>query len=109
MSGAFLTMVELMGIEPMCKNDRRYGATSLVPPGYDAARDRKVLVHGRELNRLAGKTHEQGLTLVPISVYTRAALVKLEFALARGKKQYEKRELLKKRDVERELRARMKE
>lgn len=77
-------------------------------PGYDPLRDRKVLIHRRELNRLVGKTHEQGLTLVPISVYTRAALIKLEFALARGKKQYEKREAIKKRDVQRELRARMK-
>jgi SsrA-binding protein len=77
-------------------------------PGYDPIRDRKVLVHRRELNRLIGKTQEQGLTLVPISVYAKAALVKLEFALARGKKQYEKREAIKKRDVERELRSRMK-
>lgn len=77
-------------------------------PGYDPVRDRKVLLHGRELKRLVGKTHEQGLTLVPISVYTRTTLVKLEFVLARGKKQYEKREEIKKRDVERELRTRMK-
>lgn len=85
----------------------KYGPAGL-QPGYDPIRDRKVLVHRRELNRLIGKTHEQGLTLVPISVYTRASLIKLEFALARGKKQYEKREAIKKRDVERELRTRMK-
>lgn len=77
-------------------------------PGYDPARDRKVLVHRRELRRLIGKTQEKGLTIVPISVYTRASLIKLEFALARGKKQYEKRETIKKRDVQREMRARMK-
>lgn len=78
-------------------------------PGYDPIRDRKVLVHKRELRRLIGKTHEHGLTLVPITVYTKQALIKLEFALAKGKKQYEKREVLKKRDVERDIRARMKE
>ncbi len=77
-------------------------------PGYDAIRDKKVLLHRRELNRILGKIQERGLTLVPISVYTRAALVKIEFALARGKKQYEKRDAIKKRDVQRELRTRMK-
>lgn len=77
-------------------------------PDYDPARDRKVLVHRRELSRLVGKTQEKGLTLVPISVYTHTTLVKLGFALARGKKQFEKREAIKKRDVEREIRSRMK-
>lgn len=77
-------------------------------PGYDPIRDKKVLLHRREINRIMGKIQEKGLTLVPISVYTRAALVKIEFALARGKKQYEKRETIKKRDVQREMRARMK-
>ncbi len=77
-------------------------------PGYDAIRDKKVLLHRREINRIMGKIQEKGLTLVPISVYTRAALVKIEFALARGKKEYEKRDTIKKREVQREMRARMK-
>ncbi len=76
---------------------------------HDSYRDRKVLVHRRELNRLMGKAHTEGLTIVPLRVYTRGSLVKLEFGLARGKKKYEKRETIKKREVERELRARMKE
>ncbi|NBS41244.1 SsrA-binding protein SmpB [bacterium] len=76
--------------------------------GYDPIRDKKVLLHRREINRIMGKIQEKGLTLVPISVYTHAALIKIEFALARGKKQYEKRETIKKRDVQREMRARMK-
>jgi SsrA-binding protein len=78
-------------------------------PGYDPIRERKILIHKRELRRLIGKTHENGLTLVPITVFTKQALIKLEFALAKGKKQYEKRETLKKRDVQRDIRARMKE
>ena len=76
---------------------------------YEADRDRKVLVHKRELKRLVGKTQTDGLTLVPISVYARGNLVKLEFALARGKRKYEKREAIKKRDVERHMREKMKE
>jgi SsrA-binding protein len=89
-------------------NVTKYGPAG-EQPGYDATRDRKVLLHRRELSRLVGKTHENGLTLVPISVYAKGSLVKLAFALARGKKQYEKREAIKKRDADREIRARMKD
>lgn len=76
---------------------------------YDPSRNRKVLVHRRELKRLTGKAQTDGLTIVPLSVYTRGSLVKLEFALARGKKRFEKRETIKKREIERDLRQRMKE
>lgn len=76
-------------------------------PNYDPYQDRKVLVKKRELQKFLGKNHSEGLTLVPLSVYTRHNLLKLEFALARGKKKYEKRETIKKRDVERQLRERM--
>lgn len=74
-----------------------------------ASRDRKVLVHRRELLRIAGKTQAEGLTLVPISIYTKRNLVKLGFALARGKKKHEKREAIKKREVQRALQERMRE
>ncbi|TAK03243.1 SsrA-binding protein SmpB [Patescibacteria group bacterium] len=76
---------------------------------HDPGRDRKVLVKKRELARLAAKTHADGLTLVPISLYTRGSFLKLGFALARGKKRFEKRDAIKKREVNRELRERMKE
>ncbi len=75
---------------------------------YKADRDRKVLVHRRELNRLIGKKGQEGLTLVPLSIYTKGNLVKLEFAVARGKKQFEKREAIKKRDVQRDIREKLK-
>jgi SsrA-binding protein len=78
-------------------------------PSYDPQRDRKVLMHRRELSRLIGKLETKGYTLVPVSVYTKGDKIKLEFALGRGKKQFEKRDAIKKRDVERELKARMKE
>ncbi len=74
----------------------------------DPRRDRKVLVRKRELNKLRAKYQEERLTIVPISLYTAHGLVKLGFALARGKKKHEKRETIKKREVERELRARLK-
>lgn len=76
-------------------------------PHYDANRDRKVLLHRRELARIGGKTQADGLTVIPISVYLRGNLIKLEFALARGKKKYEKRATIKKREVERHMREKM--
>jgi len=75
---------------------------------YDPTRDRKVLIHKQELKKLVGKHEAEGLTLLPLSVYTKGGLVKLSFALARGKKKYEKRESIKKRDVLRDLREEMK-
>ncbi|MBU0614288.1 SsrA-binding protein SmpB [Patescibacteria group bacterium] len=75
---------------------------------YDPIRDRKVLVHKSELNSLIGKKHAEGLTFVPIRVYTKGGLVKLEFAVARGKKKYEKRETKKKQDEERHMKETMK-
>ena len=76
--------------------------------GYDPYRDRKVLVHRRELSRLTGKRQAEGLTLVPLSVYLKGGLIKLEFGVARGKKKYEKRETIKKRDVQRDIREKLK-
>ncbi|MBI4437452.1 SsrA-binding protein SmpB [Candidatus Uhrbacteria bacterium] len=75
---------------------------------YDPSRNRKVLVHKRELNRLVGKRHAEGLTLIPLSLYTKGGLVKLSFAVARGKKHFEKREAIKKRDVQRQIREKLK-
>lgn len=76
---------------------------------YDPLRTRKVLVHAKELKSLIGKRQTQGLTLVPISVYTKGNFVKLGFAVARGKKQYEKRDLLKKIDDEKRMRTAMRD
>lgn len=76
---------------------------------YDPYQDRKVLVHKRELNKLIGKRQSEGLTLIPLSLYTKGDLIKLEFGLARGKKKFEKRDAIKKRDIDRRLREKMKE
>lgn len=74
-----------------------------------SSKDRKVLVHKRELKRLIGKKQEEGLTIVPIRIFLKGNLVKLEFAVGKGKKKYEKRESIKKRDVDRQIREKMKE
>jgi SsrA-binding protein len=71
---------------------------------HDPIRDRKLLMHKKELLKITGKTSEQGLTLVPLRVYFKKNIVKVEIGLAQGKKAYDKREAIKKRDVERQLR-----
>lgn len=68
------------------------------PAWYEPERDRKLLLSKEELQYLIGKTSEKGLTLIPLSVYTKKRLIKLEFALARSKKKFEKREKIKERE-----------
>lgn len=72
---------------------------------YDPARERRLLLNRKEIAHLVGKTQEKGLTLVPMKMYTKRSFVKLEFALGRGKKKFDKRETIKKREVERQIRT----
>ena len=67
-------------------------------------RDRKLLLHKREILKLGGKATERGLTLVPLRVYLKNGRVKMEIGLARGKQSHDKRESIKKKDQEREAR-----
>lgn len=71
---------------------------------HDPDRPKKLLVHKRELRRLVGATQEKGLTLIPLSLYFRRGFAKVELGLARGKRLYDKREAIKKREAEREMR-----
>ncbi len=68
----------------------------------DPLRVRKLLLHKFEINKLAGKLAEKGLTLVPLQVYFKGSLVKVEIGLARGKKLYDKRQDIAKKDMRRE-------
>jgi SsrA-binding protein len=74
---------------------------------HEPRRVRKLLLHKGEILRLIGKTKESGLTLVPLSLYFSDGKVKVELALARGKKSYDKRQDLAKRDADREVRKAM--
>ncbi len=71
---------------------------------HEPRRTRKLLLHRGEILRLIGKTKESGLTLVPLAIYFSAGKVKVELALARGKRSYDKRQDLAKRDADREVR-----
>lgn len=73
------------------------------PSDYNPQRPRKVLLRKEELQYLLGKSKERGLTLVPLRVYSRGAIIKLEFGLAKGKRKKDKRETLKQREAQREM------
>lgn len=66
-------------------------------------RVRKLLLNKREIEKIGAKIKEQGYTIVPLSIYTKQRLVKIEIGLAKGKKLYDKRESLKKKDQERDM------
>lgn len=72
---------------------------------YDPTRPRKLLLKKKQIEHLLGKKKEQGLTLVPTKIYTKRSLVKLEFAVGKGKKKIDKREAIKKREVDRNIRS----
>ncbi len=76
---------------------------------HEPRRPRKLLLTGREIKRLTGKTAERGLTLVPLRIYFKGAWAKVEIALARGKKLHDKRETIKRREADREMRRAVKE
>ena len=89
---AFLIGVEVPPYQP--KN---------APHEYDEARPRKLLLTKEEVSELRKAEAAKGLTIVPLSVYNKGRFLKVDLAIARGKKQFDKREAIKKRDIERDL------
>jgi SsrA-binding protein len=75
---------------------------------HDPVRRRKLLLHRGEIDRLVGKLNESGLTLVPLKVYFKDGLAKVELAVARGKRQWDKRQAMAERDAKRETERVMK-
>jgi len=70
---------------------------------YEPQRTRKLLLKTKEINYLSNKTKQQGLTLIPLKVYNKNGLIKIEIALVKGKKKFDKREALKKKEVKRKI------
>jgi len=79
----------------------RYEASSYM--GHEPRRPRKLLLHKKEIKNLTAQIAEKGLTIVPTRLYIKGHVAKVEIALARGKKQYDKREAITRRQIEREL------
>jgi SsrA-binding protein len=70
---------------------------------HDPLRPRKLLLHNREIHRLMGKVKERGFSLIPLNIYFSRGRAKVELALAKGKKLYDKRETLRRKTIEREV------
>lgn len=113
LKGAFVTVRQITG----GRRDPELVLTNAhIPPykhggrldSYDPTRPRTLLLRHTEIVRLIGKRQVEGLTLVPTRIYTKRGLVKLEFGLGRGRKKYDKRDVIKKRDVERNIRTALK-
>ncbi|MDP2838395.1 MAG: SsrA-binding protein SmpB [Candidatus Moranbacteria bacterium] len=106
LKGAFVTV----------KGSELYLTNALIPryaqahrdTSHDATRPRKLLLRKREIRSLIGKSRTEGLTLVPIRLYTKKQLVKLLFAVGKGKKEYDRRADIGKREAQRRIRRAMK-
>ena len=107
--------ISLKGAYVIVKNDEAFLINADIPPyqpknvpeDYKPDRTRKLLLHKKEIKSLIGKGREKGLTLVPIKVYDKKGKLKLEFGIGRGKKKIDKRELIKKRETEKEIRRKL--
>lgn len=96
--------VKIIGSEAYLVNAKIFPYKYAQPEGYDARRTRKLLLHKKEIIALKTKTKGEGLTVVPVSLYTTERnLIKVELALAKGKRKFEKKRAIKEKDLEREL------
>ncbi|PIY96271.1 MAG: SsrA-binding protein [Candidatus Kerfeldbacteria bacterium CG_4_10_14_0_8_um_filter_42_10] len=103
LKGSFVSIVDE---KPMLINCHiaAYQSAKDSQKDYDPTRTRKLLLNKKEIGSLIGKTGQKGLTLLPLAVYTKKGLVKVEIGLGRGKRKQDKRETLKKRATDREIR-----
>jgi SsrA-binding protein len=79
------------------------------PQNYQPTRTRKLLLHRKQIDGLIGKIKGQNLTLIPLKLYNKGNLIKLEIALARSKKKFQKKERVKQRDIERDIQRALKD
>lgn len=103
--------ISLKGSFVTVKGSELYLTNANIPPyihageikGYDPTRPRKLLLHKNEINSLIGKSKAEGMTLIPVKVYIKKGRVKAEIASATGKKKYDKRDTLAKRESKRRI------
>lgn len=99
LTGSF---VRIRGTEAYLINAKIYPYEFARPEGYDIKRTRKLLLHKKQITALKSRTEATTLTIVPISVYTTKKFIKAELALAKPKKQYNKKEAIRRRDIDRD-------
>lgn len=100
LTGSF---VRIIGSEAYLVNAKIFQYQPGQVEGYDERRTRKLLLHKNEIIALKSKTDGANLSLIPVSMYIKHGFVKLEVALGRGKKQYDKKQAIKKRDIQRSV------
>lgn len=106
MAGSF---VRIKGSEAYLFNVKIFPYKYARPEGYDEKRTRKLLLHKKEIVALKSKTEASGLTIVPISMYTTHSFIKVELAIGKAKKQFDKRASIKKRDQDRDMEQALKD
>ena len=107
----------LTGTYVVIKREEAFWVGASIPPwqpkniggSYNPQRDRKLLLKKSEIKYLIGKSKQKGLTLVPLRLYTKNEKIKLEFGLGKIRKKSEKKELIKKREIEREIQRALRE
>ncbi len=97
------SFVKIIGSEAYLINAQIFPYEYARPEGYDSGRSRKLLLHKKQLIALRSKTDGANLTIVPVSVYTTHNLIKVELAIAKSKKKFEKKEATKKKDIEKHI------
>jgi SsrA-binding protein len=106
MSGSF---VKIRGSEAYIFNMKIFPYKYARPEGYDEKRTRKLLLHKKEIVALKSKSEASGLTIVPISMYNTHSFIKVELAIGKAKKQFDKRASIKKKDQQRDLEQALKD
>jgi SsrA-binding protein len=107
----------LEGSHVTIRGDEAYLVGAHIPPfqlanapkDFDAYRNRRLLLKKKEIGTLAGTERQKGLTIVPISMYNKGRNIKVEIGIARGKKKFDKRQTIKKRDTERDIQRTLKD
>lgn len=100
LTGSF---ARIMGNEAYLINAKIFPYEYARPQEYDPKRTRKLLLHKKQIIAIKSKTEGANLTIVPVSMYTRNNLIKIELALGKPKKKFEKKEAIKRKDVERDI------
>lgn len=110
LKGSYVTLRHQPKIEAFLINSHisKYKPAG-IQPDYEPTQPRKLLLHKKEIGKITGIMKQKGLTLVPLRVYTKHNRVKLEFGIGRGKKKFEKKQSIKKRDTERKIERAMKQ
>lgn len=106
----------LEGAHVIVRGDEAFLVSATIPPyqpkntpqSYDQARNRKLLLTKKEILKLSGYEKQKGLTIVPISVYNKGSKIKIEIGVGKGKKKHDKRENIKKKDTEKDLKRSLK-